>query len=102
MPSEASLIPTPVPPAGTRSTMPGNTILPPMNGKSSRPCVDENGIHPARPHNVVATVEEYDPAANSWKTVRPLLLARNHHAAVGVADKLHVIGGRVGSAFISG
>jgi N-acetylneuraminic acid mutarotase len=50
----------------------------------------------------MATVEEYDPAANTWKTVRPLLLARNHHVAVGVGDKLYVIGGRVGAAFISG
>jgi N-acetylneuraminic acid mutarotase len=51
---------------------------------------------------VVATVEEYDPASNTWKAVRPLLLARNHHVAVGVGDKIYVIGGRVGSAFISG
>jgi N-acetylneuraminic acid mutarotase len=50
---------------------------------------------------VVATVEEYEPAANTWKTVRPLLLARNHHATVGVGDKIYVIGGRVGAAFIS-
>jgi N-acetylneuraminic acid mutarotase len=71
-------------------------------GANSLSGVTENGIHPARPHNVMATVEEYDPAANTWKTVRPLLLARNHHVAVGVADKLYVIGGRVGSAFISG
>ena len=70
-------------------------------GANSLSGVTENGIHPARPHNVMATVEEYDPAANTWKTVRPLLLARNHHVAVGVADKLYVIGGRVGSAFIS-
>ena len=71
-------------------------------GANSLSGVTENGIHPARPHNVMATVEEYDPAANTWKTVRPLLLARNHHVTVGVADKLYVIGGRVGSAFISG
>jgi N-acetylneuraminic acid mutarotase len=71
-------------------------------GANSLSGVTENGIHPARPHNVMATVEEYDPVANTWKTVRPLLLARNHHVAVGVADKLYVIGGRVGSAFISG
>jgi hypothetical protein len=57
-------------------------------GANSLSGVTENGIHPARPHNVMATVEEYDPAANTWKTVRPLLLARNHHVAVGVADKL--------------
>ena len=71
-------------------------------GANSLPGVTENGIHPARPHNVMPTVEEYDPAANTWKTVRPLLLARNHHVAVGVADKTYVIGGRVGAAFISG
>src|SRR5262249_22872107 len=70
-------------------------------GANSLSGVNENGIHPARPHNVVATVEEYDPAANTWKTVRPLLLARNHHATVGVGDKIYVIGGRVGAAFIS-
>jgi N-acetylneuraminic acid mutarotase len=71
-------------------------------GANSLQGVNENGIHPARPHNVVPTVEEYDPAANTWKTVRPLLLARNHHVAVGIGDKVYVIGGRVGSAFISG
>jgi N-acetylneuraminic acid mutarotase len=71
-------------------------------GANSLSGVTENGIHPARPHNVVQVVEEYDPAANTWKTVRPLLLARNHHVAVGVGDKIYVIGGRVGSAFISG
>jgi N-acetylneuraminic acid mutarotase len=71
-------------------------------GVNILPGVNENGIHPARPHNVLATVEEYDVAANTWKTVRPLLLARNHHAAASVADKVYVIGGRVGSAFISG
>ena len=71
-------------------------------GANSLPGVTENGIHPARPHNVVPTVEEYDPATNSWKTVRSLLLPRNHHVAVGVGDKVYVIGGRVGSAFISG
>jgi N-acetylneuraminic acid mutarotase len=70
-------------------------------GANSLPGLTENGIHPARPHNVVATVEEYDPATNTWKMVRPLLLARNHHVAVGAGDKLYVIGGRVGGAFIS-
>jgi N-acetylneuraminic acid mutarotase len=71
-------------------------------GANSLPGVTENGIHPARPHNVVPTVEEYDPATNTWKTVRSLLLPRNHHVAVGVGNRVYVIGGRVGAAFISG
>jgi len=70
-------------------------------GANSLPGVTENGIHPARPHNVVATVEEYDPATNAWKTVRSMLVARNHHAAAGVGDKIYVVGGRIGAAFIS-
>src|SRR5712692_2858008 len=71
-------------------------------GANSLPGVTENGIHPARPHNVLATVEEYDPAANTWRSRRSLLLPRNHHVAAGVGDRVYVIGGRVGSAFISG
>ena len=109
--------------------MRGNTIRPPIPGRRSRRCrakrgaasaavlngkiyvtggagslpgVKENGIHPARPHNVVATVDVYDPATNTWSSARPMLLARNHHASAGVGGKLYVIGGRVGSAFISG
>ena len=70
-------------------------------GVNSLPGVTENGVHPARPHNVMATVEEYDPAANSWKSVRPMLVARNHHMAVGAGGKIYVIGGRIGAGFIS-
>src|SRR5262249_17507458 len=63
--------------------------------------VTESGIHPARPHHGLDTVEEYDPTSNTWKTVRSLLLARNHHVAAGVGGRIFVIGGRVGGAFIS-
>jgi len=73
-----------------------------VGGASSLPGVTENGIHPRRPHNVMATVEEYDPATNTWRERRPLLLARNHHVAAAVGNKVYVIGGRVGAAFISG
>jgi N-acetylneuraminic acid mutarotase len=71
-------------------------------GAASLPGVTENGIHPARPHNVLATVEEYDPASNTWKQRRSLLVARNHHVTASVGDKIYVIGGRIGAAFISG
>jgi N-acetylneuraminic acid mutarotase len=71
-------------------------------GANSLHGVTENGIHPARPHNALATVEEYDPATNSWKERRSMLVARNHHAQASVGDKVYVIGGRIGAAFISG
>jgi N-acetylneuraminic acid mutarotase len=72
-----------------------------VGGANSLPGVSEDGIHPARPHNVLATVEEYDPATNAWRARRPLLTARNHHAVAAVSDKIYAIGGRIGSAFIS-
>src|SRR2546428_10115845 len=34
-------------------------------GANSLDGVTENGIHPTRPHNVMSTVEEYDPAPNA-------------------------------------
>jgi N-acetylneuraminic acid mutarotase len=71
-------------------------------GVSSLPGVTENGVHPSRPHNVLATVEEYDPATNTWRERRSMLLPRNHHAVAAVGGKLYVIGGRVGAAFITG
>ena len=71
-------------------------------GANSIAGITENGIHPTRPHNVMTTVEEYDPATNTWRAVRPMLVARNHHTTASVGDKLYTIGGRIGSAFITG
>ena len=71
-------------------------------GANSLTGVTENGIHPTRPHNVMGTVEEYDPATNIWRTRRSLLLPRNHHVTAAAGGRIYVIGGRVGSAFITG
>src|SRR5262249_11304141 len=73
-----------------------------VRGANSLPGVTENGIHPQWSHNVLATVEEYDPATNAWRTRRSMLVARNHHAVASVGDRLYAIGGRIGAAFISG
>src|SRR5262245_20851183 len=60
-----------------------------VGGANSLPGVSENGIHPRRPHNILATVEEYDPATNTWQQRRSMLLARNHHVAGGVNNKVY-------------
>jgi N-acetylneuraminic acid mutarotase len=70
-------------------------------GANSLPGVTENGIHGARPHNVLATVEEYDPATNTWRPRRAMLLPRNHHITAASGDRLYAVGGRVGTAFIT-
>jgi N-acetylneuraminic acid mutarotase len=58
-------------------------------------------LHPQRPHHSVDTVEEYDPATDSWRTRAPMPTARNHAIAGVVNGKIYVIGGRVGTAFIT-
>ncbi|HYS76761.1 MAG TPA: kelch repeat-containing protein, partial [Burkholderiales bacterium] len=58
-------------------------------------------VHPARPHYSVGAVEEYDPAANTWRARAPIPTPRNHATAGVVNGKIYVIGGRVGGAFVS-
>ena len=62
---------------------------------------NETAIHPARPHRSVATNEVYDPATNSWAARSPMPTARNHAAIGAVNNKIYVIGGRIGAAFMS-
>src|SRR5450759_1465847 len=61
----------------------------------------ESAVHPARPHTSVGTVEEYDPATNTWRERAAMPTPRNHATAGVVNGKIYVIGGRVGAAFIS-
>jgi N-acetylneuraminic acid mutarotase len=72
-----------------------------IGGASTHPGSPEPAVLPTRPHRSVGTVEEYDPATNVWRARSPMPTARNH-AAIGVVnDKIYVIGGRVGAAFVS-
>ena len=71
-----------------------------IGGASVHPGSTEPAVHPARPHRSLATVEEYDPATNTWRARSPMPTARNHAAVGAVGGKIYVIGGRVGAAFI--
>jgi N-acetylneuraminic acid mutarotase len=61
---------------------------------------DVTAVHPARPHVVLGTVEEYDPATNTWRARTSMPTPRNHAVGGAVNGKVYVIGGRVGGAFI--
>jgi N-acetylneuraminic acid mutarotase len=63
---------------------------------------NQAAVHPARPHTSVGTLEEYDPASNTWRERAPMPTPRNHATAAAANGKAYVIGGRVGAAFISG
>lgn len=58
-------------------------------------------IHPARPHRALDVNEVYDPATNTWEKRSPMPTARNHASAGMVNDKIYVIAGRLGAAFIT-
>lgn len=56
-------------------------------------------IQPKRRHDVLGTMEEYDPKTNTWRTRTGLPTPRNHAASATVGGKIYVIGGRIASAF---
>ena len=72
-----------------------------IGGASMHPGSKEPYVHPARPHRALGTNEVYDPATNSWEARQPMPTARNHAAAGMVNNKIYVIAGRVGNAFIT-
>lgn len=72
-----------------------------IGGAGLHPNSKETAAHPARAHRAVATHEVYDPATNSWESRSPMPTARNHAAAGVVNGKIYIIGGRIGSAFIT-
>src|SRR5260370_32760634 len=60
----------------------------------------QTAVFPTHPHMSVGTVEEYDPASNTWRERSAMPTPRNHAAIGVVAGKIYVIGGRVWAAFI--
>lgn len=72
-----------------------------IGGASTHPGSKETAAHPARPHRSVDTNEVYDPATNTWETRQTMPTARNHTYIGVVNNKIYVIGGRIGAAFIT-
>jgi N-acetylneuraminic acid mutarotase len=72
-----------------------------IGGAAMAPGSSEPSVLPTRPHISLGTVEEYDPATNTWRARTPMPTPRNHATAGVVGGKVYVIGGRIGAAFIS-
>jgi N-acetylneuraminic acid mutarotase len=73
-----------------------------IGGATTPPGSKEPAVHPLRPHRSLGTVEEYDPATNTWRERSPMPTPRNHATAGALNNKIYVIGGRIGAAFITG
>ena len=67
----------------------------------STPGPKETSVPLPGTHWALGSVEEYDPAANTWRQRSPMPTSRNHAIAGVVNGKIYVIGGRVGAAGIS-
>jgi N-acetylneuraminic acid mutarotase len=61
-----------------------------------------DGLNPGGPVEILGTMEMFDAEKNSWTTLRPMTLPRNHHDVAYLDGKLYVIGGTVGSCFPNG
>src|SRR5207244_7218990 len=72
-----------------------------IGGATTPPGSKETVVHPTRPHVSVATVEEYDPATNTWRQRTSMPTPRNHATAGVVNGKIYVIGGRVGGGLLA-
>jgi N-acetylneuraminic acid mutarotase len=53
------------------------------------------------PQIVTGTVEEYDPATNTWRKRPPMPTGRNHFLAAAVDGKIYAINGRLGASFVT-
>jgi N-acetylneuraminic acid mutarotase len=72
-----------------------------IGGAALPPGSKETAVLPGRPHISVGAVEEYDPGTNTWRARASMPTPRNHATAGAINGKIYVIGGRVGTSFIS-
>lgn len=72
-----------------------------IGGVTTRAGATDPAIGPASPQTVLGTVEEYDPANNTWRERSPMPTPRNHFVVAAVNGKIYAIGGRLASPFVS-
>jgi N-acetylneuraminic acid mutarotase len=98
----SALPPMPTPRGALAATEAGGKIY--VVGGAKIPAGTDlpNGLGPGGPVEMLGTLEVFDPANNSWTSLKPMSLPRNHHGVAAVDGKLFVMGGRVGSSFSGG
>ena len=72
-----------------------------IGGATMNPGSKEPAVFPNRAARSVGTNDMYDPATDKWESRSPMPTARNHAFAGAVNGKIYVIGGRIGSPFIT-
>lgn len=72
-----------------------------IGGATFSPGAASTTLTPRAPGRSLGTVEEYNPATNTWRARSTMPTARNHLAVAAVNGKIYAIGGRVGAGFIT-
>lgn len=73
-----------------------------IGGAGPMPDASSPTIRPRQPQRSLGTVEEYDPATDTWRARAPMPTPCNHMGGEAVGGKIYVIGGRLSGAFIIG
>jgi N-acetylneuraminic acid mutarotase len=73
-----------------------------IGGAGPTPDASAPAIRPRQPQRSLSSVEEYDPATNTWRARAPMPTPCNHMGGEAVNGKIYVIGGRLSGAFIIG
>lgn len=89
-------------PRGSASAASVNGKIYVMGGAAVQPGAKNVPLLPGpagTPSRSLDSVDEYDPATNSWRPRTTMPTPRNHFALAAVDGKFYALGGRTGSAF---
>ena len=100
--SWSALPPMPTPRGALAAAAVGNKIYVVGGAKIPAGMDLRDGLIPRGPIELLGTMEVFDSEKNSWTTLQPMTLSRNHHDVAYLDGKLYVIGGAVGSCFPGG
>lgn len=96
------LAPMPTPRGAGQAVEAGGKIYVIGGARSNKPGDEGAPIRPGSIDQlVVGTVEEYDPATNTWRARSPMPTARNHFFAGAVDGKIYAFDGRIGTVFVT-
>src|SRR5436309_1688131 len=69
-----------------------------IGGVTTQPWAKDNFLNFTTPQRGLGTVQEYDPATNSWTILPPMVLARHGVASAVIGNRFYAVGGDVQSS----
>jgi N-acetylneuraminic acid mutarotase len=98
----SALPPMPTPRGALAAVAVGSKIYLSGGAKIPEGTALPGGLVCGGPIEMTGALEAFDVETNSWTTLKPMSLPRNHHDLAAVDGKIYVMGGRVGSSYSGG